>query len=390
MKKIIGYLKNITIEAFAKDTEGHLRPLHPGEAVYVGEIVVDRSGNLIPDALRTSEENKVENNSAEENVGTHVTDEDFTEKKKSSSHNEETPRSTTSTDQFDSEYAEANIQSPLRSNDVWTENTGLTRDLFDGEDINIDAPLRQTEFEFHERPVHTGLSGYPGNTENELPPVQVFPETPHEVTPPPATPSPVAPPSGPVPYVANDVTLSISGTTKVEEGDPAVYTITLSKPALEDMIVKVEVKELTTNGDITPAIYTLTIPKGSTSVSLTVDNIDDVIKENPEDYEVRIVDHTEGGFDNVTIPDPSIVTTIIDETPPSPNDENDPNTPVDPNPIDSATVALTGPTEVIEGDVTSPYTVTIDQPASDVKTPVIVHLTYSGVALDGTDFTGVR
>jgi len=44
---------------------------------------------------------------------------------------------------------------------------------------------------------------------------------------------------------------------------------------------------------------------------------------------------------------------------------------------------------VIEGETTSPYTVTIDQPATDITTPITVQLLYTGTAVDGTDFTGV-
>ncbi|MDO6593872.1 Ig-like domain-containing protein, partial [Neptuniibacter sp. 1_MG-2023] len=51
-------------------------------------------------------------------------------------------------------------------------------------------------------------------------------------------------------------------------------------------------------------------------------------------------------------------------------------------------VSLTGPTTVIEGNTTTPYTISVDQPAGDVTTPITVTFTYSGVAVDGTDFTG--
>ncbi|MDT8404501.1 retention module-containing protein, partial [Sulfuriflexus sp.] len=52
-------------------------------------------------------------------------------------------------------------------------------------------------------------------------------------------------------------------------------------------------------------------------------------------------------------------------------------------------VSLIGPSAVVEGETTSNYTVSIDQLAANVTTPITVNLTYSGVALDGTDFTGV-
>ena len=79
-----------------------------------------------------------------------------------------------------------------------------------------------------------------------------------------------------------------------------------------------------------------------------------------------------------------MTTTITDET-----DPYNPNDPDQPNERDSALVSLTGPGTVIEGETTTDYTVSIDQPAGDVSSPVTVNFTYTGTAADGTDFTGV-
>ena len=53
--------------------------------------------------------------------------------------------------------------------------------------------------------------------------------------------------------------------------------------------------------------------------------------------------------------------------------------------VDTALVSLVGPTTVVEGATTTNYTVSLSHtPATDVT----VNLTYSGTAVDGTDFTG--
>ena len=58
-----------------------------------------------------------------------------------------------------------------------------------------------------------------------------------------------------------------------------------------------------------------------------------------------------------------------------------PSTPDD----QTAFVIITGPTDVTEGDHNNPYTVSISQaPVTDLK-----YFYISGVAADGTDFTGV-
>ena len=57
----------------------------------------------------------------------------------------------------------------------------------------------------------------------------------------------------------------------------------------------------------------------------------------------------------------------------------------DPTP-QTALVSIVGPAEVTEGNTTTDYTVSVDQTPTSTLT---VNFTYSGVAIDGTDFTGV-
>ncbi len=53
MQKIIGHLKELQGEFFARDAQGHLRPLRPGDPVYEGETVVDKTGRILNDPFHT-------------------------------------------------------------------------------------------------------------------------------------------------------------------------------------------------------------------------------------------------------------------------------------------------------------------------------------------------
>ncbi len=100
------------------------------------------------------------------------------------------------------------------------------------------------------------------------------------------------------------------------------------------------------------------------------------IAEGAEDFTVTINTITNGGLEDVRVDSTksSVTTTITDETVPT-----DPDT-------QTAYVSIEGPTSVVEGNTTTPYTVSVTQaPESDLT----VTFTYSGKAIDGTDFTGV-
>jgi len=110
------------------------------------------------------------------------------------------------------------------------------------------------------------------------------------------------------------------------------------------------------------------LSEGSENFTVSIDYIED---SNFEDIQP---DH---GNDSVT-------TTILDETNPY-----NPTNPEEPNAKDPALISITGPSEVVEGDVTDPYIVAVDQLPENVTTPITVQLLYTGTAVDGTDFTGV-
>ena len=81
--------------------------------------------------------------------------------------------------------------------------------------------------------------------------------------------------------------------------------------------VEITVAHAATNGtqntDITPEVFVVTILKGETEAKFTIDNLEDAIKENPEDYVVSITDHSNGGFEDVTLGTTSVTTTIVDD-----------------------------------------------------------------------------
>ncbi len=141
MKKILGYLKAVAGTFFAQDAEGHRRELHPGDPVFVGEIVVDAKGLVVQDVLRPAKGHTEEEIGSQEQA--HETE---------TPGNEEAPyhfgykvRSTTSTDHLESNYAEIDVQAPLDIDSWLTQNGGIPRRIYPGE-VNINAPLEENYF----------------------------------------------------------------------------------------------------------------------------------------------------------------------------------------------------------------------------------------------------
>ncbi|WP_139129522.1 hypothetical protein, partial [Vibrio parahaemolyticus] len=106
----------------------------------------------------------------------------------------------------------------------------------------------------------------------------------------------------------------------------------------------------------------------------TIDTVDDVYAEGDEVFRVSvsgIVDSDSNPiFEALNLDNAFVDTTISDET--------------DPGPEDTVTVTMTGPANVVEGDTTTDYTVTLSDPA-----PVgsIVTLAYSYTTASGDDIT---
>ncbi|RLF01255.1 MAG: hypothetical protein DRJ64_10880, partial [Thermoprotei archaeon] len=107
-------------------------------------------------------------------------------------------------------------------------------------------------------------------------------------------------------------TLSISGDTSTDEGSPASYTLSVTAAPVENMVVDVTVTDVTTNGDVVLETIQVTILAGETTAIFTIDNLDDAIQENAEDYKVSITANTDGGYEAVALGVTEVTTTIND------------------------------------------------------------------------------
>lgn len=168
---------------------------------------------------------------------------------------------------------------------------------------------------------------------------------------------------------------SISGLEKVNEGVGTVeYTVTLDKPATEDVTIKytitpnapTSVEDFTKD---TPMTGTVTIPKGKSTATIPVGIENDDIYEGEESYTVKISDPT-----NATIGKDSITTTIYDngttdgKTPGTDPVPSDPKIPHDSD-DDRPTVSIEGPNSVNEGIGQAKYTIKLDK-VSGVDTEI--------------------
>ena len=93
------------------------------------------------------------------------------------------------------------------------------------------------------------------------------------------------------PPAANAPHITLSGVTSVKEGEKATYTVSLDKPASEDVSVDVHVKHNSTDtsdANLTWNIQRVVIPKGETSKNFTVDTHNDGKAEGTETYTVEI------------------------------------------------------------------------------------------------------
>ncbi|MDT8404183.1 Ig-like domain-containing protein [Sulfuriflexus sp.] len=179
--------------------------------------------------------------------------------------------------------------------------------------------------------------------------------------------------------------VSLIGPANVNEGDSTTdYTVSLDNtvPAGGSVTVNFTYTGTATDGSDYTSQGSVTIAAGASSTTFNLATIDDLLADNGETIVVTIdsvVDNA-GSFEAVAIDGAadSVTTTIADNT--VPGTETD---------AETALVSISGPANVVEGETTTDYTVSVDQLAANVVTPITVNLTYSGVALDGTDFTGL-
>ncbi|MDF4413606.1 Calx-beta domain-containing protein [Vibrio parahaemolyticus] len=171
------------------------------------------------------------------------------------------------------------------------------------------------------------------------------------------------------------VTVTMTGPANVVEGDTTTdYTVTLSDPAPVGSIVTLAYSYTTASGDDITETTQAVIGADGLSATFTIDTVDDVYAEGDEVFRVSvsgIVDSDSNPiFEALNLDNAFVDTTISDET--------------DPGPEDTVTVTMTGPANVVEGDTTTEYTVTLSDPA-----PVgsIVTLVYSYATASGDDIT---
>ncbi|MRE07514.1 calcium-binding protein, partial [Vibrio parahaemolyticus] len=171
------------------------------------------------------------------------------------------------------------------------------------------------------------------------------------------------------------VTVTMTGPANVVEGDTTTdYTVTLSDPAPVGSVVTLAYSYTTASGDDITETTQAIIGADGVTATFTIDTVDDVYAEGDEVFRVRvsgIVDSDSNPiFEALNLDNAFVDTTISDET--------------DPGPEDTVTVTMTGPANVVEGDTTAEYTVTLSDPA-----PVgsIVTLAYSYTTASGDDIT---
>ncbi|EJE1249445.1 calcium-binding protein, partial [Vibrio parahaemolyticus] len=171
------------------------------------------------------------------------------------------------------------------------------------------------------------------------------------------------------------VTVNMTGPKSVSEGETtSEYTVTLSDPAPVGSIVTLAYSYTTASGDDITETTQAIIGADGVTATFTIDTVDDVYAEGDEVFRVSvsgIVDSDSNPiFEALNLDNAFVDTTISDET--------------DPGPEDTVTVTMTGPANVVEGDTTTEYTVTLSDPA-----PVgsIVTLAYSYTTASGDDIT---
>ena len=106
MKKIISFLKELSGLYYAKDVEGNLREIHPGDPVFSGEIVVNAAGLPVPDALRFARKEEGEKESGETALTSVTEEETFTPNHHQQPHKHHFPPTTEYHDVFDENTGE--------------------------------------------------------------------------------------------------------------------------------------------------------------------------------------------------------------------------------------------------------------------------------------------
>ena len=170
---------------------------------------------------------------------------------------------------------------------------------------------------------------------------------------------------------SDPITVNLSGSSNVDEGDTATYTISISGGVpSENLTVSYDTADdgAEAGSDYTAASGTLNFTQ-TVNGDQTVDvpTTDDIFSEGSEDFTFAITSHS-GGGGTVTLNTNSVTTTV--------------------NASDPITVSITGPTSVDEGDTTTAYTVSLSpsgvKPTADLT---VSYATSNGTATAGADYT---
>ncbi|PWB29585.1 large adhesive protein, partial [Pseudomonas sp. SDI] len=149
-------------------------------------------------------------------------------------------------------------------------------------------------------------------------------------------------------------TVSLSASTSVAEGGQIVYTATLNNAADTPVTVTLS------NGQ------SIVIGAGQTSNSINVAAPTDDVYLDAGPVSAKITGASGGNFESLSYNDTPAVTQVTDT-------------------LNDTTVSITGATSVAEGG-TATYTVTLNNTAT---ADVLVKLSYTGTAANGSDYTGV-
>ncbi len=172
----------------------------------------------------------------------------------------------------------------------------------------------------------------------------------------------------------------------VDEADGAILEHTLelrladgtlvALPTGEAITVNLTYTNDETNADDFQTKTTQVVITGDGSSSYNFSNLvaDDFLNEVSESYTLSIdsVVDTNSYFEDLIASTDSVTGTISDETTP-----------------DTALVSISNAQTITEGDLSTSFLISVDQPSIDVVSDIEVNLVYTGTAIDGTDFSGL-
>ncbi|MFF7706570.1 retention module-containing protein [Pseudomonas sp. NPDC007930] len=111
--------------------------------------------------------------------------------------------------------------------------------------------------------------------------------------------------------VIDTTTLTLTGDTRIGEGETAQYTLSLSNEAKTDVVVELVYTGKAANGDDITITQSVTIAAGSSSQAFSVPTLADGKVEGLETYTVSIGSVTGGSFEKLVNGDADSVTTTI-------------------------------------------------------------------------------